>query len=213
MDLEDSTLRRSFVARHKQKALGAIAVVLLTALFTQLLRPPLLIVGNLTIDVVDNKKVLGGAISYAAAVATAYGVKACIVTAAAGDADWSAFEGHELHVVPTDHTLTFEHTYTWWGNHRKLRVLAKPNITLTMEHVPAHCRRARTVLLGPLTPSDLDAAAFVNHPQDWWDRLLGFKQHVGYMAQGEQRALDSSGRVSAVKAPSEHILVSYCQLA
>lgn len=57
----------------------------------------------------------GGAISYAAAVATAYGVKACIVTAAAADADLSAFGGHELHLVPTDHTLTFEHTYTWWG--------------------------------------------------------------------------------------------------
>ena len=57
----------------------------------------------------------GGAISYAAAVATAYGMKACIVTAAAADADLSAFDGHELHVVPTDHTLTFEHTYTWWG--------------------------------------------------------------------------------------------------
>lgn len=48
------------------------------------------------------------------------------------------------------------------GNHRKLRVTSQPNLTLTLEHVPAHCRRAKTLLLGPLTPSDLDAAAFVH---------------------------------------------------
>ena len=48
------------------------------------------------------------------------------------------------------------------GNHRKLRVTAQPNLTLTLEHVPQHCRRAKTLLLGPLTPSDLDAAAFVH---------------------------------------------------
>ncbi len=57
----------------------------------------------------------GGAIAYAAAVASAYGVKACIVTAAGPDADLAVFKGHELHVVSTNSTLTFEHSYTWWG--------------------------------------------------------------------------------------------------
>ena len=57
----------------------------------------------------------GGAIAYAAAVASAYGVKACVVTAAGPDADLAVFSGHELHVVPTNSTLTFEHSYTWWG--------------------------------------------------------------------------------------------------
>ena len=57
----------------------------------------------------------GGAIAYAAAVASAYGVKACVVTAAGPDADLAVFSGHELHVVPTNRTLTFEHSYTWWG--------------------------------------------------------------------------------------------------
>ncbi len=42
---------------------------------------------------------------------------------------------------------------------------ASPNMTLTMQHVPQHCRRARTVLLGPLTPQDLDAASFINFKQ------------------------------------------------
>lgn len=48
------------------------------------------------------------------------------------------------------------------GNHRKLRVSKQPNVTLTLDHVPQHCRRARTILMGPLTPTDLDAAAFVH---------------------------------------------------
>ena len=57
----------------------------------------------------------GGAIAYAAAVASAYGTRACVVTAAGPDADLAVFKGHELHVVPTNSTLTFEHSYTWWG--------------------------------------------------------------------------------------------------
>ncbi len=59
--------------------------------------------------------------------------------------------------------LTTVNTYA--GNKRKLRVTASPNMTLTMRHVPQHCRRARTVLLGPLTPQDLDAASFINFKQ------------------------------------------------
>ncbi len=38
----------------------------------------------------------------------------CRSAAAAPDADLSAFEGHELHVVPSNATLTFEHSYGWW---------------------------------------------------------------------------------------------------
>ena len=38
------------------------------------------------------------------------------------------------------------------GNHRKLRVTAQPNVTLSWQHLPARCRRARTLLLGPLLP-------------------------------------------------------------
>ena len=51
------------------------------------------------------------------------------------------------------------------GNKRKLRVTAQPNVTLTAAHVPSHCRRARTVLLGPLAQGDLDAASFVEQRQ------------------------------------------------
>ena len=88
------------------------------------------------------------------------------------DADYSAFEGHDLHVIPSAATLTFEHSYTWWGNRRKLRVAAQPNVTLSAAHVPARCRRARTVLLGPLTPADVDCVSFMQQPGTRPDRSL-----------------------------------------
>ena len=49
---------------------------------------------------------------------------------------------------------------------------ASPNMTLTMQHVPQHCRRARTILLGPLTPQDLDAASFISFKQGAPETLI-----------------------------------------
>ena len=45
----------------------------------------------------------------------------------------SAFDSHELHHVRTNGTLTFEHTYTWWGHRRKLKVTAQ------VSHTPITC--------------------------------------------------------------------------
>ncbi|KAL4452411.1 hypothetical protein ABPG75_008073 [Micractinium tetrahymenae] len=171
--------------------------------------PAITIVGNVTIDIVDGKRVLGGAVSYAAAVAAAWGQRACIVAAAADDAPLgSTFEGHDLVIVPSSQTLVFEHTYTFWGNHRKLRVPAQPNVTLGWQHVPARCHRARTLLLGPLMPEDLDPASFLPgaHPRPWWERALGLaprqQQLVGLMAQGLQRRLEGGGQVKQLRQPS-----------
>jgi hypothetical protein len=94
------------------------------------------------------------------------------------------------------------------GNHRKLRVPAQPNVTLTWQHLPARCRRARTLLLGPLMPQDLDPASFVRHSRrPWWQRALGLPPpRIGLMAQGLQRSLDSSRRVQALAAPSQQLI-------
>ena len=55
--------------------------------------------------------------------------QACWVSLAAGgaDADLSAFAGHDVHLVSTNETLTFEHSYTWWGHRRKLKVSWHPS--------------------------------------------------------------------------------------
>ena len=38
---------------------------------------------------------------------------------------------------------------------------------------------------------------------------MGFRQAVGLMAQGQQRGLDSAGRVVPFKEPSAHLLVRH----
>jgi hypothetical protein len=94
------------------------------------------------------------------------------------------------------------------GNHRKLRVTAQPNVTLSASHLPARCRRARTLLLGPLMPVDLDPASFLA-PRPWWHGVLGLpRQQVGLMAQGLQRQLDASGRVRPLAAPSPQLVAA-----
>lgn len=138
--------------------------------------------------------------AYAAAVAKAYGLRAHIVTTAAPDTDLSPLEGHAVHRIQTNDTLTFEHTYTWWGNHRKLRVTARPNVTLTLQHVPPRWRRARRILLAPLLPQDLDVPSFVafrGRPRD---------QRVSLLAQGLQRTLaGDDGRVVPLARPHDDL--------
>lgn len=131
-------------------------------------------------------------------------------TAVGPDADLSALRGHSVHVVNADKTLTFEHTYTWWGNRRKLRVTAQPNVTLSMAHVPWHCRRARVIVLGPLTADDVDVLSFVNATPEpglhTW--LLPQSPQVAIMAQGLQRALESgTGKVMSIKLPADVLMV------
>ena len=135
--------------------------------------------------------------AYAAAVAKAYGVRACVVTAGGDDLDRSPFEGHRLKVVETEASLTFEHSYTYWGNNRKLRVTKRPGRRLSYADVPFLCRSARNVLLGPLTPEDVDMASFAGR---------GFRR-LGLMAQGMQRTVaEKDGAVGAMAEPHAALL-------
>eukprot|EP00887_Chlorella_sp_A99_P004829 scaffold4.g4829.t1 len=202
----------------RRGATAALVAAVAWLAWLELSRPTLLLVGNVTIDVVNGQRSAGGAVTYAAAAAAGFGItgrRACVVTAAAPDADLSSLRatGLDIVVVPSPATLTFEHSYTFWGSHRKLRVPAQPGVTLSPAHVPARCRGARVLLLGPLMPDDMDSAAFVADARSSWRGWLGClalgrPQLVGLMAQGLQRDLDYGQRVVAVRAPSEQLLAS-----
>lgn len=113
-------------------------------------------------------------------------------------------QGHDLAVIP-DRTLTFEHSSTFWGSHRTLRVPVQPTVTLGWQHVPPRCRGARALLLGPLMPADLDPASFLR-PQRWWERALGVPPtRVALMAQGLQRSLGAGGLVQALGRPAPQL--------
>ena len=148
-----------------------------------------------------------GAVTYAAAVARGLHERACIVTTAATPDDAQFGEGHEVHVVPDNATLTFRHTYTWFGQARKLQVTAQPSHVLTAADVPLRCRLARVVLVGPLTATDVDAASFTR-PQSPFFRLMQNFQHIGLMAQGLQRQLDKPGNVKHLSEPADALLAA-----
>lgn len=145
---------------------------------------------------------LAGAVTYAAAVAKGLRQSACVVTLAGTNYDLQFLGDHHVHAIPSESTLTFEHSYTWFGNQRRLRVAAEPNQALASEHIPWRCRLARTILVGPLTQSDVDVASFTK-PASWLARLLLNFQYVGVMAQGYQRKLGKANRVEHMKQPSQ----------
>lgn len=155
----------------------------------------------------DNHIPHAGSVTYAAAVAAGLKKRSCLVTAASSDEDLSYLEGVDVHVVPSDKTLTFEHTYTWFGNQRQLKVTDKPKVQLSASHVPWECRLARMVLLGPLVKDDMDVPSFTK-PDDWRWQAVRYLQHVGLMAQGHQRELGPNGAVQHLRSPSDELMAS-----
>ena len=151
------------------------------------------------------RRACAGAITYAAAVSKGLDEHACIVTTAADAADAAALQGHETHILPSDATLTFTHTYTLFGNHRRLRVPRHPSKVLSAADVPLRCRLARVLLIAPLTQQDVDARSFTK-PQGFFYRAASHLQRVGFLAQGYQRSIDSGGAVRHLAAPSPLLL-------
>jgi hypothetical protein len=146
-------------------------------------------------------------VTYAAAVSKGLHERTCIVTASASPEDAAALAGHNAHIIPSDATLTFQHTYTLFGNHRKLKVLRHPSHTLSARDVPLRCRMARTVLIAPLTQTDVDAKS-LTQPENPFFRTLLLFQRVGLLAQGHQRRLDDQGNVKHLTEPSSVLLDS-----
>jgi len=93
------------------------------------------------------------------------------------------------------------------GNHRKLRVVAEPDVKLSWEHVPFRCRWAKTIVLGPLTQNDVNVESFVR--QDLLQRLSRFitgTPKYGILGQGLQRQLDQTGMVGTMPEPSVELI-------
>jgi hypothetical protein len=64
---------------------------------------------------------------------------------------------------------------------------------------------ARTVLIAPLTQTDVDAKSFTQPESTFYRALLHF-QRVGLLAQGYQRGLDEQGNVKHLAEPSGVLL-------
>ena len=151
----------------------------------------LLIVGAVTEDQFAGRRVVGGAVAYAARVAVAIGQRATILTIAAPGADLSVLDGHDVHCVQAETTLSFAHDDR--DGRSVLRLVASPARPLTAADLPPRWREARAVILAPLLPDDIDIDSFAALP-GVRERLL--------IAQGLQRVVDGASAVTHRCAPA-----------
>ena len=155
---------------------------------------PVLLVGAVTWDVVDGQRVPGGAVTYAARVATALGIRAYALVAAGDDANLDAFAEHELAVVRLEQTMTLEHRFE--ASVRSQRVVSRPHRGLHPSDLPSNWPPPRTMVLGTLLSDDIDTPAFLE---------LGVEE-AALIAQGMQRRRLDDGAVRVVGAPSPALL-------
>lgn len=110
-----------------------------------------LLVGHITADLTPNDRLLGGTVSFCAAVAKAFGLNVRVVTSAArGEPLLAQLEPYvsELIVLPSAETSTFENIYGPNGRTQYIRGVAAP---ISIDDIPAEWLTTPLVHLAPLT--------------------------------------------------------------
>ena len=108
--------------------------------------PDLLAIGHVTRDLVADRVVPGGAVTYGSLTARALGLTAAIVTSARpGDLEHTP--GVDAHVVPSSATTTFRNLYRAGRRVQTIEAVAGP---IAPDDVPASWRAAPHVLIAPL---------------------------------------------------------------
>ena len=108
--------------------------------------PDLLAIGHVTRDLVGDRVVPGGAVTYGALTARALGLTAAIVTSARPD-DVERIPGVAARVLPSPTTTTFRNVYRGGRRVQTIEAVAGP---IPPDDVPAGWRAAPHVLIGPL---------------------------------------------------------------
>ena len=134
--------------------------------------PDLLAIGHVTRDLVADRVVPGGAVTYGSLTARALGLTAAIVTSARpGDLEHTP--GVDAHVVPSSATTTFRNLYRAGRRVQTIEAVAGP---IAPDDVPAAWRDAPHVLIGPLA-GEIDPAIARLLP-----RLRSSRLHTGLAA-------------------------------
>ncbi len=108
--------------------------------------PDLLAIGHVTRDLVGDRVVPGGAVTYGALTARRLGLTAAIVTSARPD-DVERIPGVAARVLPSTATTTFRNVYRGGRRVQIIEAVAGP---IGPHDVPAEWRAAPQVLIGPL---------------------------------------------------------------
>lgn len=144
-----------------------------------------LLIGTTTADLTPNGRVLGGTVSYAAPVLTAFGHNVKIVTSANPNDPLveQLQQIAECHIVSSEYTPTFENRYAADGT--RTQYVRHTAQTLHAYHIPENWRDSQYVHIAPLA-DDVD----VSIAQQFADSTLLLTP------QGFLRQWDTSGLVS-----------------
>jgi sugar/nucleoside kinase (ribokinase family) len=137
-------------------------------------------------------------VSYGAAVASAFGVRARILTIAGPEADLSPLEGHDVALVRDRGTVTF--AFTEGPDGRAMRVPEQPSRPLAATDLPDAWRTPSTLLIAPLILGDVDVDSFAP--------IASSASQVGVVMQGLQREL--VGDEVQITSPRDNALVRTC---
>jgi hypothetical protein len=141
-----------------------------------------LLVGHLTQDITPSGIKMGGTAAYSALTARALGYKVGIVTSARVDIDLTPLQGIPVHLVPAEHSTTFENIPGATG---RIQFLYHTANTLTVADIPPQWSQAPIIHLGPVA-------------QEISTEIVDFlpESFIGLTPQGWMRQWDGDGRVS-----------------
>ncbi len=145
-----------------------------------------LLLGHVAHDRTPTGPQLGGTVAYAAATASALGLRTAILTSAhPADPVLAGLDHAVYRLRPAERSTVFVNTYTPDG---RVQVLEGQAAILTAADVPPEWRSAPVVHLGPIA-QELDTTLTP-------DRFPGAL--VGITPQGYMRTWDAAGRVSPI---------------
>lgn len=109
-----------------------------------------LLIGTTTADLVDNRRILGGTVSYSASIVHRFGHKVRILTSGAQDEPLHKplYDVADVHIIPSEYTSTFENIYSDTG---RVQVIHHTSSNLTPEMLPKAWYESQLVHLAPLT--------------------------------------------------------------
>ncbi len=144
-----------------------------------------IVIGHAAHDLTPSGARLGGTAAFSALTARALGLRVGIVTSVGADTSLAALDGIPTVTIPSEHSTTFENSYSTDGRKQILHHQAAP---IDFIHVPEIWRHADIIHLGPIAN---EVSPIL--PKGFSPDLLGLS------AQGWLRGWDESGRVHPVQ--------------
>lgn len=156
-----------------------------------------LVVGHLSEDITPRGTQMGGTAAYAALTAQALGMRVGIVTSSVEEMPVGRLSEIQIASFPSEHTTTFENTYTSLGRIQKLHHKAD---NLAYYQIPKIWRRAAIIHLAPIIQEI--PATITTQFQD---------QFLCLTPQGWLRTWDDEGNVSPSEWPESDFVLRHAE--